>query len=109
MKVRLHPEARAELLEARKWYYDRSPLSSVAFSHVVDRAVSRIRNSPNSFPLAEHGTRKIVLQRFPFNIFYRTGEGEIVIVAVAHQKRRPGYWSDRTTNWSAQQISKQTR
>lgn len=95
MKVRLHPEARAELIEARNWYHDRSPLSSTAFSHAVDRAISRIRESPNSFPVADHGTRKLVLQRFPFNVFYRFSEVEIVVVAVAHQKRRPGYWSDR--------------
>ncbi len=95
MKVRLHPEARAELLAERKWYYDRSPLSSVAFSHAVDRAISRISESPNNFPVADHGTRKFVLQQFPFNVFYRIGEVEIVIVAVAHQKRRPNYWSRR--------------
>ena len=95
MKVRLHPQARAELVEARNWYYERSPLSSVAFAHAVDRAVSRIRTAPNTYPSADHGTRKLVLQRFPFNIFYRVGESEILIVAVAHQKRRPGYWFRR--------------
>ena len=95
MRVRLHPEARSELRDARTWYYERSPLSATAFAHAVDNAVSRIRETPNSFPLAEHGTRKFVLQRFPFNIFYRLGEVEIVIIAVAHQKRRPGYWSKR--------------
>lgn len=58
MKVRLHPDARAELIEARRWYYERSPLTSVAVAHAVDHAVSRIREFPNSFPLAEHGTHK---------------------------------------------------
>ena len=95
MRVRLHPEARAELRDARRWYYERSPLSATAFAHAIDNAVSRIREAPNSFPLAEQGTRKFVLPRFPFNIFYRPDETEIVIVAVAHQKRRPGYWSNR--------------
>ena len=95
MKVSFHPEARAELRNAGRWYYERSPLSATAFAHAVDNAVSRIKEAPNSFQLAEHDTRKLVLQRFPFNIFYRTGEAEIVIVAVAHQKRRPGYWSSR--------------
>jgi plasmid stabilization system protein ParE len=95
MRVSLHPKARVEVIEARNWYYDRSPLSSVAFSHAVDGAISRIRESPNSFPIADHATTKFVLQRFPFNIFYRIGEIEIVIVAVAHQRRKPGYWSDR--------------
>jgi plasmid stabilization system protein ParE len=97
MKVRLHPEARAELREARRWYYERSPLSATAFAHVIEHAVSQIAKGPTLYPLADHGTRKLVLQRFPFNIFYRPDEGEVVIVAVAHQKRRPGYWSRRLT------------
>ena len=96
MRVRLHPEARAELREARKWYFERSPLSATAFAHAVDNAVSQIVEAPTRYPMAEHGTRKFVLQRFPFNVFYRQDETEIIIVAVAHQKRRPGYWSNRT-------------
>ena len=96
MKVRLHPEAGIELREARRWYYERSALSATAFAHEVDHAVSRIREAPERYPSSEHGTRKFVLQRFPFNVFYRARENEIVVVAVAHQKRRPGYWSNRT-------------
>jgi plasmid stabilization system protein ParE len=95
MRVKLHPDARAELRATRNWYYERSPLSAIAFAQTVDKAISKIREAPNTFPLAEHSTRKFILQRFPFNIFYRTREKEIVIVAVAHQKRRPGYWSNR--------------
>lgn len=95
MRVKLHPDARAELRAARDWYYERSPLSAIAFAQTVDKTLSKIREAPNTFPLADHGTRKFILQRFPFSIFYRTGETEIVIVAVAHQKRRPGYWSNR--------------
>lgn len=95
MRVRLHPHARAELRAARTWYYERSSLSAIAFAQTVDKAISRIREAPNTFPLADYGTRKFTLQRFPFHIFYRTAQTEIVIVAVAHQKRRPGYWSSR--------------
>jgi plasmid stabilization system protein ParE len=95
MRVRLHPEARAELRGAHQWYYERSPLSATTFAHALDNAISQIAEAPERYPLAEHGTRKLVLQRFPFNLFYRLGETEIVILAVAHQKRRPGYWSTR--------------
>ena len=95
MRVRLHPDARAELRAARIWYFERSPLSAIAFAQTIDNAISRIRVAPNSYPLAGHDTRKFVLQRFPFNIFYRFQEAEIIIVAVAHQKRLPGYWSSR--------------
>jgi plasmid stabilization system protein ParE len=79
------------------WYYERSPLSATAFAHAIDNAVLRIAEGPSRYALAEHGTRKFVLQRFPFNVFYRSGEAEIIIVAVAHHRRRPGYWSDRVT------------
>jgi plasmid stabilization system protein ParE len=95
MRIKLHPHAHAELRAARKWYYERSPLSAFAFAQTIQNAISRIKDAPNIFPVSDHGTRKFLLQRFPFNIFYRTGETEIVIVAVAHQKRRPGYWSSR--------------
>ena len=95
MRVKFHPDARVEVREARNWYSERSPLSAIAFAHAVDNAVSRIVEAPTQYPLAEHRTRKLVLQRFPFNIFYLPGESEVVIVAVAHQKRRPGYWSSR--------------
>ncbi len=94
-RVRFHPSARAELREARAWYMERSPLSAAAFAQDVATAVDRIAEAPTRYPAAEHGTRCFVLQRFPFNIFYRAGPTEIVIVAVAHQKRRPGYWRNR--------------
>lgn len=95
MRIKFHPHARAELRVARSWYYERSPLSALVFAQTVQNALSRIKEAPNSFPLADHGTRKFILQRFPFNIFYLTRETEIVVVAMAHEKRRPGYWSSR--------------
>ena len=95
MKVRFHPAARAELQKARTWYEERSPLSAAALAQEVDGAISRIAEAPLRYPIAEHGTRRFVLPRFPFNIFYRVGITEVVIVAVAHHKRRPEYWQQR--------------
>ena len=95
MSVRFHPAARNELRAAWLWYKERSPLSAAAFVREVDEAVSRIAEAPIRYPLAEHGTRRVLLQRFPYSLFYWVGGEETVIVAVAHQKRRPGYWSGR--------------
>ena len=64
MRVKLHPDARAELRAARKWYYERSPLSAFAFAQTVQNAISRIKDAPNTFPLADHGTRQFILQGF---------------------------------------------
>ena len=95
MTVRFHPAARRELQEARLWYDERSPLSAAAFAQEVAAAVSRLAEAPMRYPQAEHGTRRITLDRFPYTIFYRAGVEETVVVAVAHQKRRPVYWSGR--------------
>ena len=95
MGVSFHPEAQAELEEAQEWYEERSVLAAAAFLRAVSTAVRHLAESPLRYPLSEHGTRHILVERFPFTIFYRTHANEIVIVAVAHQKRRPNYWASR--------------
>lgn len=95
MTVRFHPDTRREALDAMDWYEDRSPISAVALAWEIEGAVARIASAPTRYPLAECGTRRLILNRFPFNIYYKVGESESLIIAVAHQKRRPGYWGDR--------------
>jgi plasmid stabilization system protein ParE len=51
--------------------------------------------APHRWPAGEHGSRKFVLRRFPFAIFYREKQAVIHVLAIAHGHRRPGYWKDR--------------
>ena len=95
MRVSFHPRARDEVEEAQAWYEVRSLLAAVGFLHEISIAVKRISEAPNRYPVSLHSTRRILLERFPFSIHYRVNENEIVVVAVAHQKRRPGYWASR--------------
>jgi toxin ParE1/3/4 len=95
MTVHLHPAARAEIRDALSWYEERSPVTATAFASEVESAVHRIADAPSLYPIAEHGTRRLLLGRFPYSVFYRVRSQEIVIVAVAHHKRRPAYWRDR--------------
>jgi plasmid stabilization system protein ParE len=95
MPVRFHPLAAEEIEEAQAWYEERSLLAAAGFLQELSGAVRRIGEAPNRYPIALHGARRLVLERFPFNIFYRVTASEIVVVALAHQKRRPGYWADR--------------
>ena len=64
MRVKFHPDARAERRAARNWYYERSPLSIFAFAQTVDKAISN-KKAPSTFPFADLGTRKFVLQWLP--------------------------------------------
>jgi plasmid stabilization system protein ParE len=95
MTVRFHPAAREDIRTARDWYEERSPLAALGFAQDVDRAIQQIAEAPARHPRAEHGTRRVLLSRFPFTLFYRAGELEVTVIAVAHQKRRPGYWAGR--------------
>ena len=97
MRVKFHPEARGELREGKAFYRHRSPLAAIAFAQEIENALSRIAESPLRSPAGEHGVREFVLPwRFPYTIVYRVRESAIIVVAVAHQSREPGYWHGRT-------------
>jgi len=63
--------------------------------HVAAAREAEDARAPMRHAAAEHGTRRILLEHFPFTLYYRVREDVITIVAVAHQKRRPGYWQSR--------------
>jgi len=96
MRASFHPAAAAEVERAQAWYEERSVFAAAGFLQELTRAVQRIRVGPERHPPAEFGTRRIVLEQYPFSIFYVVRRDEIFIIAVAHHRRRPGYWSDRT-------------
>ena len=85
-------DARREVLQAFDWYFDRSPQAAAAFLHELDHAAALIAEAPDIWPQYERETRRYVLRKFPFSMIYRTTARGIEVVAVAHQKKRPGYW-----------------
>ena len=88
-------EAVTEAAAANAWYAARSAAASAGFEAELDIAESAIRDLPNAWPPYEHGTRRFLMRRYPFGVVYRVERTRIVIVAVAHGHRRPGYWRDR--------------
>jgi plasmid stabilization system protein ParE len=94
-QVDYFPEARRELEDAFEWYLERSLQAAEAFVRETDRAVSLIAAAPRVWPSFEAGTRRYVVQRFPYNIIYRETTIGIEVVAVAQQMRRPRYWHRR--------------
>jgi plasmid stabilization system protein ParE len=91
----LHPEALEEWKSAVAWYLERNKTAAVNFVADVDQAADLIAEAPHRWPKGLQGTRKFVLQRFPFAIVYRERETDIQVLAIAHGHRRPGYWKSR--------------
>jgi toxin ParE1/3/4 len=93
--VEFHPEALEEAKAARDWYAEHSLIASKAFLSEMIHSVEKVSEDPEIWPLYEKGTRRYVFPRFPFSLIYRTIKNKIQIVAVAHSKRKPGYWKTR--------------
>lgn len=93
--VSIHPEALDETAAATEWYSKRSHRAADLFLDEVDRVIARIIRHATQFPVFVFGTRKAVFRRFPFYIVFREKVDSIEIVAVAHGRRKPGYWRER--------------
>jgi plasmid stabilization system protein ParE len=94
-RVVFHPDAKAEANGAIDWYLARNESAAFDFAAGLRAAYSALRKNPNMFPAYLRGTRRVILDRYPFSVVFREVSSGLQIVAVAHAKRRPGYWSKR--------------
>jgi plasmid stabilization system protein ParE len=94
-QVDVHPEAVAEAQAAAQWYRERSALAAHAFLAELDRAIKKISEDPAIWPRCVGGTQRFLLKRFPFSVVYRQVSNRVEVVAIAHGRRKPGYWKRR--------------
>jgi plasmid stabilization system protein ParE len=90
-----HPDAQAELEEASLFYESRMAGLGKSFAAEVERTISLVRDFPEAGSPVGPTRRRVVVARFPYSIVYKQDPDKIVIVAIAHQRRRPGYWQRR--------------
>jgi plasmid stabilization system protein ParE len=96
VKARFEPPARAEFLQVVRWYTAEAGATVARrFEDEVRNAVQRLLENPMSGTAASHGLRRQLLHRFPYAIYYRLEQRILRIIAIAHQSRRPDYWSGR--------------
>lgn len=96
----LHPEAVAELLEAVRFYEQQQVGLGERFEHEVSKAVDNTVWNPEAWPAVNGHSRSTDVRSwrvlvFPYRVVYFVHENDVVIVAVAHERRRPGYWRRR--------------
>ena len=94
MNVRVGGPAGEELGEAVRWYEDQSEGLGVAFLEAVQTVISRIETHPEigGRVADQQHTRRVLVTGFPYQVVYIVRPTEAIVVAVAHLKRRPGYW-----------------
>lgn len=95
MKLSLLPLAQAEVDEAFLWYEEQAVGLGYEFLDEFDQSVRLITSFPELFEELEEGVRRCLVNRFPYGVIYGIDGDKIVVVAVAHLKRKPNYWIER--------------
>jgi plasmid stabilization system protein ParE len=89
------PPAEEEMTAAAQYYQTQSMGLGEEFLFEVERSIAAIASHPKAAPKVKQEIRRRLLKRFPFGILYVATVDEIVVLAIMHLRRRPGYWQDR--------------
>lgn len=96
--VRIAGPASEEFTEAVRWYEMRRPGLGAELYDAVNATIEGIERQPEIGATAyeDHQSRRMLVAGFPYHVVYRLQADEIVILAIAHMKRRPGFWKHRS-------------
>ena len=95
MRYEFHPEALEEYESAASYYAEKDPNLQLRFIESVENAIERILESPKRWRVIDEDVRRCIANVFPYGILYTIEDDLILIVAVMHFSREPGYWKRR--------------
>ena len=97
MIYRFHPEALDEYQKATLYYAERDSSLALRFVEAIEDAIRRVLESPQRWRVLDEDVRRCLAHVFPYGILYTIEPDFILIVAVMHGSREPGYWKARVT------------
>ena len=97
-RVIISAAAQLELRAAANWYSDQEPGLGEELVSEIDRVLEALIEGPHRAPIWRAGRpyQKILVHRFPYVVFFTHDEEHVCVLAIAHRKRKPGYWLKRT-------------
>ncbi|MDR3416225.1 MAG: type II toxin-antitoxin system RelE/ParE family toxin [Nevskia sp.] len=99
MIYRFHLEAEAEHYEAVAFYQSQRAGLGEGYLVEFEQVMACVVQAPQAFRVERKpDIRRAHLKRFPHTVIYRELEGAVQILAIAHKRRRPGYWSGRLSD-----------
>ncbi len=94
MTLRFHPAAQDELIESALFYEAARTGLGKSFRDAVRSVLDRVVENPE-IGASRNGVRRMLVTGFPYDIVYRVATLDLEVLAVAHHRRRPGYWRRR--------------
>ena len=95
--IRLRSIAKRDLREAVEWYRDRDPQLANRFLDEVYKVLGLLERFPNIgspvFGVNDRDTRQLPVDTFPYHVVFRRREHRTAVLAIAHDRRKPGYWN----------------
>jgi len=95
LPVTFRRAASAEFIEASAWYETKRVGLAIEFMAEIDRCLSLASEHPFQFAVVHEDIRRVVANRFPYNVYFRTEKHCIVVLAVFHGSRAPSIWQSR--------------
>lgn len=95
MNYEFHPEALIEFQQAAHYYEDRQTGLGERFTSCIENGIQKICEEPQRWRILREDVRRYLVHVFPYAILYSIESGYILIIAVMHCSREPGYWSHR--------------
>jgi len=96
--VRLRPIAKRDLREATAWYRERNDDAARRFTQEVSRALHFLEQFPQSGGFCpgveDKAIRQLPINNFPYHLVFVRLPERISVLAIAHNRRKPGYWDD---------------
>jgi toxin ParE1/3/4 len=96
-RLQLTKASEQDIEDAADWYHQQAPQVIPRFEAALDAALAHARQRPLSYPVVRRDVRRVVLQRFPYSVFFQVIGDAVLIIAVLHQARDPRIWQSRTS------------
>lgn len=97
MRYEFHPEARIEYFEAIAHYEARQAGLGARFTIEIEIAIRHVIESPDRWRKLDGDVRRCLTHIFPYGVLYSVETDYILILAVMHHSRKPGYWHERVS------------
>src|SRR4026207_1010358 len=95
MKYTFHPAALEEYRQAANWYAEREQTVAIKFITSIEDAIERVSEAPTRWRIVDEDVRRCLAHVFPYAILYTIESDFVLILAVMHASREPGYWQSR--------------